>query len=280
MSTSERGANLASAPISKSLAREKFGAAAADYAASPVHAKGPSLARVVELASPQSHWRALDVATGAGHTAAAFAPYVSHVVASDITAEMLQEAQKVAARKGLANVDTKRADAGALPFPDASFDLVTCRLAAHHFPDVAAFVGEVWRVLSPGGTFALVDNISPDAKILPDASDTELRGVAAIYNVFEKLRDPSHGRCLTLSEWLKLMEESGFTIAHHEHIDQEVPFEAWTARMRCDEATVNRLRAALLERPLKGFLRPHTGENGFAFTLQEAIIVARKLVQE
>ena len=280
MSISARGANLGLAPISKSLVKEKFGAAAADYAASAVHAKGPSLARVVELAVPQPHWRVLDVATGAGHTAAAFAPYVSQVIASDITAEMLQEAQKVAAGKGLANVGTKHADAGALPFPDASFDLVTCRLAAHHFPDVAAFVSEVWRVLVSGGTFALVDNISPDAKILPGVSEIELRGVAAIYNVFEKLRDPSHGRCLTLSEWLKLMEKCGFSIAHHEHIDQEVPFDAWTARMRCDKATVTRLRVALQDQPLKGFLRPHTGENGFAFTLQEAIILARKPVQE
>ena len=79
--------------------------------------------------------------------------------------------------------------------------------------------------LVSGGTFALVDNISPDAKILPGVSETELRGVVAIYNVFEKLRDPSHGRCLTLSEWLKLMEKCGFAIAPREHIDQEVPFE-------------------------------------------------------
>jgi len=262
--------------MSKSLVKEKFGGAAADYAVSAVHATGPSLARVVELVAPQSHWRALDVATGGGHTAAAFAPHVSQVVASDITTEMLQEALKVAANKGLTNFETKHADAGLLPFPDASFELVTCRLAAHHFPDVAAFVSEVRRVLSPGGTFALVDNISPDAKILPDASDADLRDLAIIYNAFEKLRDPSHGHCLTLSAWLKLMENAGFSIAHFEHIDQEVPFSGWTARMRCDEATANRLSAMLQEQPLNGFLRPHTSEGGFALTLQEAIIVAHK----
>lgn len=265
--------------MSKSLVQKQFGAAAADYAASTVHAKGPSLARVVELVAPQSHWRALDIATGGGHTAVAFAPHVLQVVASDITTEMLQEAQKVAESKGLANIQTKHAEACALPFPEASFDLVTCRLAAHHFPDTAAFISEVWRVLVAGGTFALVDNIGPDAKILPDASDTELRDLNVIYNAFEKLRDPSHHRCLTLSEWQKLMQDTGFAIAHYEHIDQEVPFGAWTARMRCDESTVRGLRAMLHEAPLKRFLRPNTGENGFAFTLQEAIIVVRKPAQ-
>ena len=141
-----------------SLVQQKFGAAAADYATSTVHAKGESLARLVELVGPQRHWRVLDVATGAGHTALALAPHVARVVASDITDEMLAEAAMLAAQRGLANVETVHADAAALPFADQSFDLVTCRLAAHHFPDPAAFIAESWRVLKPGGIFALVDN--------------------------------------------------------------------------------------------------------------------------
>ena len=56
--------------------RSQFGAAAADYATSDVHAKGESLARIVVLTEPQPEWRVLDVATGAGHLAAAFAPHV------------------------------------------------------------------------------------------------------------------------------------------------------------------------------------------------------------
>ena len=75
--------------MASSLVQQKFGAAAADYAASAVHAKGESLARLVELVGPQRSWRALDVATGAGHTALALASHVAHVVASDITDEML-----------------------------------------------------------------------------------------------------------------------------------------------------------------------------------------------
>jgi ubiquinone/menaquinone biosynthesis C-methylase UbiE len=262
--------------MAKALVQEKFGAAAADYAASTVHAKGPSLARAVALVSPQAGWRALDVATGAGHMAAAFAPHVAEVVASDITDEMLAEAAKLAEQKGLANVETARAEAEKLPFDDASFDLVSCRLAAHHFPDPDAFVREVHRVLRPGGVLALVDNVSPDAETDPQSAPDALRQVATAYNAFEKLRDPSHGRALGLGEWRVLMQEAGLEIAHAERIDQEIGFVAWTERMRCNTATVAQLSAMLGAEPLRTFLRPHDGEAGRAFILQEAIIVARR----
>ena len=110
----------------KSFAQQRFGRAAADYATSEVHAKGASLKRLVELTEPKSHWRVLDVATGAGHTALAFAPHVAKVTATDITEEMLREARKLAASRGLTNVRTLHAKAEDLPFPDASFDLVGC----------------------------------------------------------------------------------------------------------------------------------------------------------
>jgi ubiquinone/menaquinone biosynthesis C-methylase UbiE len=259
-----------------SLVQQKFGAAAADYAASTVHAQGPSLARAVALARPQPDWRVLDVATGAGHTAMAFAPHVARVVASDVTDEMLAQAEKLAADKGLANVETARADAGALPFEDASFDLVTCRLAAHHFPDPAAFVSESFRVLKPGGTLALVDNVSPDATMLAKATAAELAEAATVFNAYEKLRDPSHARALTVGEWLELMRSRGFSDAVPELLDQHIVFRPWTERMRCDAATVRRLEAMLREEPLHTFLRPGVAEDGLTFTLQEAIIIAHK----
>jgi ubiquinone/menaquinone biosynthesis C-methylase UbiE len=143
-----------------SLVEQKFGAAAADYAAFTVHAYGPSLARTVELVAPQLDWQVLDVATGAGHTALAFAPLVKHVLATDLTQEMLEQTRSLVAARGFSNVETARMDAAALAAGDETFDLVTCRHAAHHFPDPAAFVREAWRVLVPGGTFALIDNIS------------------------------------------------------------------------------------------------------------------------
>ncbi len=248
-----------------SLVQQKFGAAAADYAASAVHAKGASLARLVELVQPKPSWRVLDVATGAGHTALAFAPHVAKVIASDITDQMLAEAKRLAAERGLGNVKTARAKAEDLPFPDMSFDLVTCRLAAHHFDNPRAFVTEAYRVLMPGGVLALVDNISPDE-----------RELARAYNHYEKLRDPSHGRCLGLSEWTVAARRCGLHRHHSETMDQPIEFGPWTARMRCDAPTVARLKAMLEEEPLRAFLRPRESDAGLVFTLQEAIILSRK----
>src|SRR5690242_18432848 len=118
---------------SKELVQKQFGAHAAAYATSRPHAQGASLKRLVELTQPQPNWQVLDVATAAGHTAYAFAPHVAHVTATDITPEMLPVAAKLAAERGITNVTLEIADAEALPYADSSFDLVTCRIAPHHF---------------------------------------------------------------------------------------------------------------------------------------------------
>ena len=248
-----------------SLVQQKFGEAAADYAASSVHAKGESLGRLIELIQPKSSWRLLDIATGAGHTALALAPLVAKVTASDITDQMLAEAKRLAAERGLGNLKTVRARAEDLPFPDMSFDLVTCRLAAHHFGQPRAFVAEAFRVLMPGGTLAIVDNISPDEQELADA-----------YNHFEKLRDPSHGRCLSVSEWTALLDAAGFIVEHSEQMDQDIEFGPWVQRMRCADSAIARLKTMLADESLKALLKPREADGSLVFTLQEAIIVARK----
>ncbi len=160
---------------------------------------------------------------------------------------------------------TAHASAGDLPFPDTSFNLVTCRLAAHHFPDPERFVREAARVLIPGGIFALVDNVSPD--------DADL---ALGYNRFEKLRDPSHGRALGLGEWQSVIREAGLTLTASEVMDQDIPFEPWVTHMRCAPATVARLREQLEAEPLRGLLRPREDGDGLVFSLREAIVLARK----
>jgi ubiquinone/menaquinone biosynthesis C-methylase UbiE len=263
----------------KAVVQQQFGANAANYATSAVHAKGASLGRLVELVAPQTSWRALDVATGAGHTAAAFAPHVASVVASDLTDEMLAEAGKLAREKGYANMTTAKADAEALPFPDASFELVTCRIAPHHFPDIPAFVAEVWRVLAPGGVFALVDNVSPDARTTPGFPPAALRDAAIGYNAFEKLRDPSHGRAWTTAEWLELIGDVGFGVRHTEIMSKAMKFDAWCKNMSVDDATASRLSAMLLgaSPALAAFLRPRPDGATMSFDFSELVVIADKL---
>jgi len=171
----------------------QFGANAANYATSKVHAKGASLERMVELVGPQADWTALDIATAAGHTAFAFAAHVASVVASDATQEMLEVAAGVATDRGIDNVSFEFADAHDLPFEDDRFDLVTCRIAPHHFDRPADFVAEAARVAKPGGLVAICDNIAPEDEV-----------VATWCDDFERRRDHSHLRCLpiALDRWM------------------------------------------------------------------------------
>ena len=264
--------------MSKELVQQQFGANAAAYLTSTVHAKGASLGRLVELVKPERSWVALDVATGAGHTAAAFAPHVGRVVASDLTPEMLVQAAKLATEKGYANMETAIADAENLPFPDMSFDLVTCRIAPHHFPSVPTFLAETHRVLKPGGTFALVDNVSPDPETTPGFTRAELRDAGVAYNAFEQVRDPSHGRALTTAEWLELIEETGLVLRHREHAPKAMDFASWVKTMQVPAETVPRLRAMLDDASpaLKAFLKPAEVGGKLGFTLDELIAIATR----
>jgi ubiquinone/menaquinone biosynthesis C-methylase UbiE len=250
----------------KALVQSQFGTYAANYVASQSHAKGESLARLVELAKPQKAWRVLDIATGAGHTALAFAPHVAHVTASDLTPQMLEQAALLAKKRGIDNIAFERAEAERLPFPDATFDLVTCRLAPHHFDDIAGFLAQVARVLKPHGLFALVDNVSPEGE------------ADAPYNAFEKLRDPSHGRCLTMDEWKSAVTAAGLRVRSAECLDKPMNFEAWTDQMAVSAADKARLREMLAASPaLAQFLRPDGAGAAQTFMLVEGLFVAEKV---
>jgi ubiquinone/menaquinone biosynthesis C-methylase UbiE len=266
--------------MSKELVQQQFGANAAAYLTSTVHAKGASLARLVDLVKPDRSWVVLDVATGAGHTAAAFAPHVARVVASDLTPEMLEQARKLASEKGLANMETAIADAEQLPFAAQTFDLVTCRIAPHHFPNVGKFLGEAFRVLKLGGVLALVDNVSPDTETNPGFSPEELHEAAVAYNAFEKLRDPSHARALTTSEWLDLIGKAGFRLRHVEHAPKTMDFGNWVKTMNVPSDTIPRLRAMLEQASpaLRSFLRPAEVDGRLGFMLDELIAIAQKPV--
>jgi ubiquinone/menaquinone biosynthesis C-methylase UbiE len=247
----------------------QFAPAAGNYVTSTTHAYGVDLARLVELAAPRGTEHLLDVATGGGHTALAFAPHVRSVVASDLTLAMLQAARQHIAAQGITNVTFCRAIAEALPFSSAGFDLVTCRVAAHHFADAAAFAAEAARVLRPGGRLLISDHIGLE--------DPELD---AFMDRFERWRDPGHVRAYTYAEWSNFFAGTGLQIEHTESDPREpYEFDSWTARLRMPAAEREALERWLLAAP------PHIREvfaivveNGRVVSLRGhfGIIVARK----
>jgi ubiquinone/menaquinone biosynthesis C-methylase UbiE len=258
----------------RELARQQFGAVAEAYVTSPSHATGASLGRMLELAPPRATDRVLDVATGAGHAALAFAPHVAEVIASDITPQMLAQVERLAAERGVTNVRTQGdARAEALPFADGSFDTVLCRVAPHHFTDVPGFLSETRRVLKPGGVFVLCDTISPDDD--PD-TDRWLDGV-------ERLRDPSHVRDWSAAEWARMATEAGFAV---EAVDAqscraEQEFRGWVERMRVAPEVVAELAERFAGAPsaARDFLRiaPLPDERRFAFSFPQVVAVFRKV---
>lgn len=163
-----------------------------------MHARGEDLQWIVEIAALTGSERVLDVATGTGHTAMALAPAARSVVGVDLTARMVESATALAEERGLLNVQFVVSDVVHMPFPSDYFDLIACRLAAHHFVDPAAAMAEVSRVLKPGGRFILVDHVAPEAPELD-----------AFINRIDWLRDGSHVREWTVTEWIHMMQRSG-----------------------------------------------------------------------
>jgi ubiquinone/menaquinone biosynthesis C-methylase UbiE len=253
--------------MTKSLSQQQFGATAKDYITSKPHAQGKSLDRMVALAQPRPDWVVLDVATGAGHTAYAFAPHVARVWATDITDEMLAIVREQAAKRGLANVRAAHAKAESLPYEDASFDLVTCRIAPHHFDSIAAFLGEVRRVLKAGGTFVLVDNVVPEGS------------VGDYVNAFERFRDPSHLRAWHMAEWRAALKAHGLKVTHEEEIYKTMEFAPWASR---HDATMQAFLRAMLHEitpAVRAFLDPRENNGALTFRLCEGLFVAKPVAQ-
>ncbi|SDN75581.1 class I SAM-dependent methyltransferase [Bacillus sp. OK048] len=218
--------------------QQQFGKNAASYVSSPIHKDGKDLVKMVEMAIVNGQEHLLDIATGGGHTANAFAPLVKKVTAVDLTVEMLAAAENFIKENGHLNVNFVQGDAEKLPFEDKSFEIVTCRIAPHHFPNVDLFIKEVQRVLKPQGQFILDDNV------VPENEDFD-----RFYNTIEKLRDFSHYRAWKKSQWIEKLEESCLEIFEMHRFEKTFHFEPWCANMKLSEPKKNDLTKYILETP-------------------------------
>ncbi|MFN2432561.1 MAG: class I SAM-dependent methyltransferase [Gemmatimonadota bacterium] len=213
--------------------RESFADVAGNYRRSRRHGDPEALRRMLALIAPTGEERVLDLATGGGHTAAALAPFVERVVASDLLPEMLREAAALFTEGAITNADLLCSDAQALPFGAETFDLVTCRCAPHHFPDVRAFGAEVRRVLRPGGRVYLMDCGVPG-----DAA------AAAFVNDVERERDPAHVRALSCAEWNAVLRSAGLEVLEARELPSVYRVPEWLEQLRSPPQR----RAAVLAR--------------------------------
>ncbi|HEX2172821.1 MAG TPA: methyltransferase domain-containing protein [Dehalococcoidia bacterium] len=249
-----------------SRVQDSFGPNAEKYVTSPSHANPAELQRLVDRVRPRGG-RFLDLATGAGHCGLAFAPHVDEVVLADLTPEMLAVAARQAADRGLTNVSTREVDVAALPFDDGEFDYLSCRIAAHHFPDQPAAFAEMFRVLRPSGTLLFVDNVVPED---PEAAD--------FINRYEVIRDPSHARCYSLAELTRQLAAAGFEVAETATRRKQMDLRAWTDRLNVAPADLARLEAMLdgVAGPARESLAPRTVDGRRIFDLIEATIIGRR----
>jgi len=161
-------------------------------------------------------------------------------------------------------VRTAYAKAEAMPFEDASFDLVTCRIAPHHFESIADFLGEVHRVLKPKGLFALVDNVVPEGS------------VGDYINAFERFRDPSHLRAWTMPEWRDALKKAHLTIGHEEQIYKKMEFKSWASRHDATMQALLRSMLAEVTPAVRAAIEPEGAGTDLTFRLCEGLFIAKR----
>ena len=189
------------------------------YRESEAHREGEDLDLVVEWAEGAE--TALDVATGGGHVARRLRKAGINVVAVDPAPGMEPD------------VISRGED---LPFADGSYDVVACRVAAHHFEDVEKALSEMARV-------------SRDRVIVVDNLFLDERAEEA-----DRVRDPSHVRNYTEKEWRELFESAGLRIEEVRRLPKQIEVEPSLERAGTPERDAERFRELLADRIEDGWI--------------------------
>ncbi len=249
-----------------------FGDHARQYAVSRAHVEGATRHMLLERMEPVADETLLDVGSGPGPVAIAFAPYVARAVAFDAAPEMLHAARLAAKRAELANVDRVCGDAHRLPFADRSFGLVASRACPHHFADIRGAIAEMTRVLTRGGRLGIADGTVPD--------DPE---IDAFLNELDTLHDPTTVRNYNAREWRAFMEGAGLRVDFVEDYVVEIPegrsLLDWLARVGASSVVVDECRRMLLEAPAKvrDYLRVRPDGEDVIFELPRVVMVGKRV---
>jgi ubiquinone/menaquinone biosynthesis C-methylase UbiE len=248
--------------------QQAFGAVAKNYTQSAVHAKGADLDHMVSLTQERHPSMALDLGCGAGHVALNIAPHCQHVIAYDLTLPMLAQVRANAEVRHLSNIHTQRGDVTRLPFGDAQFDVVLTRYSAHHWHDPQSALAEVKRVLKPDGLFILGDIVAP----MSPAEDTFLQAI-------ELLRDPSHVRDHSITQWEAMMRHVGLVPTLAMHFDLTLHFETWHKRIGTAHEAVVAIHELMRGAPheiRERFKMPASDAllGDFPFVIQSAVLTA------
>jgi SAM-dependent methyltransferase len=185
---------------------------AESYRSSEAHRQGRDLELFAEWAAGKT---VLDVATGGGHVARRLREAGCNVVTCDSSPGMQPD------------VICRAED---LPFADSSFEVVACRVAAHHFDDPAAAVRELARVSSQ--LVLVADNL-----FLGETGEEA-----------DRLRDPTHVRNYSEDEWRAFFREVGLEVEVFEREEKRIELEPWLERAGCVGAEAERVKELLADR--------------------------------
>jgi SAM-dependent methyltransferase len=188
---------------------------------SPTHREGPDLDLLVEWCEPGHDVKVLDVASGGGHVARRLREEGCTVLTVDPAPGMQPDVV---------------APAEDLPFEDGAFDVVTCRIAAHHFQDVRKAVGEMARVTQR--LIVIEDNVFTDERV----------------EEAERLRDPTHVRCYSEEEWREMLTDAGLEVEQVEHFERRPVVDDWLARVDTPAEDAERVRSLLADHIEEGVL--------------------------
>ncbi|HLW70068.1 MAG TPA: class I SAM-dependent methyltransferase [Candidatus Binataceae bacterium] len=216
------------------IVRNQFNRQAEAYVAVPIVTDPAFLSYIVSISGVSKSDRVIDIASGPGFIAMAFAPHCREVIGIDATDRFVARASADAARRRLDNVSFTLGDVERMSFADASFDIAVCRFAFHHFPRPASVLAEMRRVVRTGGAVVIVDMVASE-----DAAKAEY------HNRLERLCDPSHARAIPASEFERMFADQNFALTHKQTVKSSYSIDEWIAHGAPAAAEAAQIRALM-----------------------------------